>query len=179
MHFSIVTVTTFALSLGGAFALPNPQPEPQSVGNSGAPGVHKQSGGEQACCINSASVHTDGLLSGLLAKGVLKNILGSSDQTCAKLTLIENLNLLGFTKQGQNGAGSCSQQKAKCDDEKVSFVPSFPSPLGLGGRRHANGYSAPPTRNSKPPSGCFGKFDFYGSLCCYLKEMLFCKPFWY
>lgn len=125
MHFSIVTATTFALSLGGAFALPNPQPEPQSVGNSGAPGVHKQSGGEQACCIHSASVHTDGLLSGLLAKGVLKNILGSSDQTCAKLTLIENLNLLGFTKQGQNGAGSCSHTKAKCDDEKVCFVPSF------------------------------------------------------
>lgn len=165
MHFAIFTATTFALSLGGVFALPNPQPEPQSAGNSGAPGAHHQSGGEQACCVNSESVHADGVLSGLLAQGLLKDVLGSSGQTCAKLTLIENLNLLGFTKQGQNGAGSCSQTKAKCDDEKVCFVPSFLFLLGLGGRRHANGYSAPPTRNSKPPSGCFGgDDDVYGSM---------------
>lgn len=55
----------------------------------------------------------------------------------------------------------------------------FPFPLRRGGggdggrRRHANGYSAPPMRNSKPPSGCVGTDDeVYGSLCCYLKEIM-------
>lgn len=167
MHLSTVTVTALALVLG-ASALPNPQPEPQSVGSPGAPGDLEQSGGEQACCIHSSSVHADGLLSGLLTQGLLKNILGSSDQTCAKLTLIENFNLLGFTKQGPNGAGSCKETKAKCDDEKVCFLFSFPSVFG---GRGANGYSVPLTRNTKGTKWSFRQDDdIYGLLIGYFKE---------
>merc|ERR1712187_522751 len=99
MHFSTV-VATFALALGVS-AIPQGPP-----GHDGA-GVHQANnqhgGGVKACCLNKSTIQADGILSGLLTRGALKNILGSSDQACAEFHLIENLNILGFTKQGTNG----------------------------------------------------------------------------
>ena len=90
MHFSTV-VATFALALGVA-AVPQGAP-------GGGPGVqqgqNQKSGGEKACCLNKSEIKADGILSGLLTKGLLHDVLGSSDQACAKFSLIENLNILG------------------------------------------------------------------------------------
>ena len=90
MHFSTV-VATFALALGVA-AVPQGPP-------GGAPGVHqgenKHGGGEKACCLNKSEIESDGILSGLLTRGLLTDVLGTSDQACAKFSLIENLNILG------------------------------------------------------------------------------------
>ena len=85
MHFSTV-VATLALALG--------------VAAGGAPAaVHQDNtkceGGKTACCLSKSDVHADGILSGVLTKGLLHDVLGSSDQACAKWDLIENLNLLG------------------------------------------------------------------------------------
>lgn len=61
----------------------------------------------------------------------------------------------------------------------------FPFPLRRGGggrRRHANGYSAPPTRNSKPPSGCVGTDDerLWVSMLLFKGDnVIFVNLFWY
>merc|ERR1712187_726604 len=109
MHFSTV-VATLALALG--------------VAAGGAPAaVHQDNtkceGGKTACCLNKSDVQADGILSGVLTKGLLHDVLGSSDQACAKWDLIENLNLLGFTKQGQNGQ-SCKSVTACCPEGEGS-----------------------------------------------------------
>lgn len=87
MQFSTVA-TVLALALGVA---------------AGGPSIHQIKnqcpGGKAACCISKADIHSDGILSGLLTEGLLDNVLGSSDQACAKWELIENLNLLGMDIQ--------------------------------------------------------------------------------
>ncbi|KAH8689878.1 hypothetical protein BGW36DRAFT_432844 [Talaromyces proteolyticus] len=78
-------------------------------------------GGEVACCINNEEINGDGVLGNLLQKGLLlNNVLGTQDSACAKTSLIENLNLLGFTQEGSDGP-SCSASTACCsgDDCKV------------------------------------------------------------
>ena len=91
MHFSTV-VATFALALGVSA-------NPQGPASHGGPGVqqghHQHGGGAKACCLNKSTIESDGILSGLLTRGLLTDVLGSSDQACAKFELIENLNILG------------------------------------------------------------------------------------
>lgn len=77
MHFSTV-LATLALALGATAV---------SQGHSG--------GGVNACCLNKSTIESNGVLTGLLTRGVLKNILGTSDQACAEFHVIENLNILG------------------------------------------------------------------------------------
>ena len=77
MHFSTV-LATLALALGATAV------------SQGQPG-----GGVNACCLNKSTIESNGVLTGLLTRGVLKNILGTSDQACAEFHVIENLNILG------------------------------------------------------------------------------------
>lgn len=77
MHFSTV-LATLSLALGATAV---------SQGHSG--------GGVNACCLNKSTIESNGVLTGLLTRGVLKNILGTSDQACAEFHVIENLNILG------------------------------------------------------------------------------------
>ena len=90
MHFSTV-VATFALALGVA-AVPQGAP-------GGGPGVqqgqNQKSGGEKACCLNKSEIKADGILSGLLTRGLLTDVLGTSDEACARFSVIQNLNILG------------------------------------------------------------------------------------
>ena len=85
MHFStVVAALTFALG----------------VAAHGPPAaIHQDKnqcdGGKTACCLNKSDIEADGILSGVLTRGLLTDVLGSSDQACAKWELIENLNLLG------------------------------------------------------------------------------------
>lgn len=88
MQFSIVAAT-LALALGVA-AQPHGGP-PLAVHQA----KNQCSGGHVACCMQKSDVKADGIASGLLTKGLLVDVLGSSDQACAKWELIENLNLLG------------------------------------------------------------------------------------
>lgn len=91
----IAIVTTFALALGVSAISQEP---PHQDGHD-SPNIHQAAnqhdGGEKACCLSKSTIHADGILSGLLTRGLLTDVLGSSDQACAKLELIENLNLLG------------------------------------------------------------------------------------
>lgn len=86
MHFSAVYGAVFAFALGVA-------------AHGGPPSIHQaktQCGGAStACCLSKSEIHADGILSGVLSRGLLTSVLGSSDQACAKNELIENLNLLG------------------------------------------------------------------------------------
>lgn len=89
MQFSIVAAT-LALALGVA-AQPHGPPGPLAIHQA----KNQCSGGHVACCMQKSDVQADGIASGLLTKGLLTDVLGSSDQACAKWHLIENLNLLG------------------------------------------------------------------------------------
>ena len=91
MQFSVVAAT-LALALGVAA-------QPHGPPSHGPLAIHQAKtqcgGGHVACCIQKSDIHADGIASGLLTKGLLTDVLGSSDQACAKWDLIENLNLLG------------------------------------------------------------------------------------
>ena len=78
---------------------PSPEPLPSCLAAGGPAGVHQDKtqceGGKTACCLNKSDIQADGILSGVLTRGLLTDVLGSSDQACAKWDLIENLNLIG------------------------------------------------------------------------------------
>ncbi|QKX59816.1 uncharacterized protein TRUGW13939_06958 [Talaromyces rugulosus] len=84
--------------------------------------AQEQCPGEVACCINKEEVEGNGVLGNLLQKGLLlNNVLGTQDSACAKTSLIENLNLLGFTVEGNNGP-SCKSSTACCTGDNCSAV---------------------------------------------------------
>lgn len=90
MHFTTIFATTLAFSLGVAA-----QPQhhaPLTVDQAKT----QCGGGHMACCLNESEIKADGITSSLLTRGLLTDVLGSSDQSCAKWELIENLNLLGM-----------------------------------------------------------------------------------
>lgn len=90
MHFTTIFATTLALALGVAA-----QPQhhsPLTVDQAKT----QCGGGHMACCLNDSEIKADGVASGLLSRGLLTDVLGSSDQSCAKWELIENFNLLGM-----------------------------------------------------------------------------------
>lgn len=92
--------------------------------------VHQQKNecgdGDLACCNLHSDIEADGL-SDLLTEGLLTPIFGSEEQSCAKFTLIENLNILGILfSASREGAGlqqllTCFQGfTTKKDDDKPS-----------------------------------------------------------
>lgn len=90
MQFSAVLATTLTFALGVAA-----QPQhhaPLTVDQAKT----QCGGGHMACCLSDSEIKADGIASGLLTRGLLTDVLGSSDQSCAKFELIENLNLLGM-----------------------------------------------------------------------------------
>lgn len=86
MQFSAVYGMVLAFALG--------------VAAHGAPSVHQdktQCPGDQiSCCINKSDIKGDGVLDNLLARGLISNLLGASDQACAKTELIGEINILGM-----------------------------------------------------------------------------------
>ncbi|KAJ5816961.1 hypothetical protein N7447_009194 [Penicillium robsamsonii] len=111
MQFTFATLVTLAVS---AMAMPSP---------SGGKGLalSKASGycqaGEIACCNPKKDIKADGVLGNLLAEGALNNLLGVGDSACASQSLIKNLNLLGFTQEGQEGT-TCKNTIACCPSGK-------------------------------------------------------------
>lgn len=88
MQFTtIATLFTFVLIVTA-------QPSRSSVD------VHQQKndcgGGHLACCFEHSDIHADDPLSDLLTDGLLNPIIGSQEQSCAKFSLIENINVLGM-----------------------------------------------------------------------------------
>lgn len=111
MHLSTATTTVVLLALGlNASAMPSPkvveQPQP----------------GEKACCVQSSSI-SEG--TNLLTRGLISNLLGASDQACATTSVIETLNLLGFSEH-KDGNHSCLGTPARCHEGRVSFLLFFP-----------------------------------------------------
>ncbi|ODM15983.1 hypothetical protein SI65_08417 [Aspergillus cristatus] len=108
MQFATI-VALFALALG-VTAHPGHPPVD----------VHQQKnecgGGQLACCLEHSDIHADGFLSGLLTEGLLTPIIGSQEQSCAKFSLIENLNILGFTTKKDDDKPSCKSITACCPD---------------------------------------------------------------
>ncbi|CRG82971.1 hypothetical protein PISL3812_00318 [Talaromyces islandicus] len=77
--------------------------------------------GEVACCQNTEVLKADGVLGNLLGKGLLNNLIGTGDSSCAKTSLIENLNILGFTEKGKEGV-QCSSTTACCSGDKCVAI---------------------------------------------------------
>ncbi|KAH8689876.1 hypothetical protein BGW36DRAFT_432842 [Talaromyces proteolyticus] len=111
MQYTLLTIA-FAIA---ATAMPGQKGQHGQVSIAEAQG--QCPGGEIACCVNNEEINGDGILGNLLQKGaLLQNVLGTQDSACAKTSLIENLNLLGFTVEGSDGP-SCSSQTACCSGD--------------------------------------------------------------
>ena len=86
MQFSAVYGMVMAFALG--------------VAAHGAPSVHQdktQCPGDQiSCCINKSDIKGGGILDNLLSRGLIHDLLGASDQACAKTDLIGEINILGM-----------------------------------------------------------------------------------
>ncbi|KAJ5277537.1 Spore-wall fungal hydrophobin dewA [Penicillium chrysogenum] len=109
MKFTIATVVTIAVS---AAALAPPQGnKPKQVSLAQADGLCQA--GKVACCNPKKDISGDGIIGNLLAEGLLNNLLGVGDSACASQSLIKNLNLLGFTEEGQEGT-TCKNTIACC-----------------------------------------------------------------
>lgn len=85
MQFSAVYGMVLAFALG--------------VAAHGAPSVHQDKtqcpGAQVSCCINKSDIKGEGVLDNLLARGLISNLIGASDQACAKTELIGEINILG------------------------------------------------------------------------------------
>lgn len=99
MQFNMVSILAFAAAVA---ALPNSYPGQSQTQNSITIDEAKANcpAGEVACCQNSEDLQADGVLGNLLGKGLLNNLLGTGDSSCAKFSLIENLNILGMLYSG-------------------------------------------------------------------------------
>ncbi|KAJ5277538.1 Spore-wall fungal hydrophobin dewA [Penicillium chrysogenum] len=109
MKFTIATVVTIVVS---AVAMPSFEGnKPKQIS------LHQASGlcqaGKVACCNPKKDISGEGVLGNLLAEGLLNNLLGVGDSACASQSLIKNLNLLGFTEEGQEGT-TCKNTIACC-----------------------------------------------------------------
>lgn len=94
MRFETLSVIAFAIAAAGAALGPS---EPKSQESFSIEEAKSSCpGGNVACCQNTEVIKADGVLGNLLAKGALNNLLGVGDSSCAKTSLIENLNLLGM-----------------------------------------------------------------------------------
>ncbi|KXG46795.1 uncharacterized protein PGRI_035410 [Penicillium griseofulvum] len=107
MQFTLATLVTLAVS---AVAMPSAS---QSKGLALSKAAGFCQAGEIACCNPKKEISGDGILGNLLAQGALNNLLGVGDSACASQSLIKNLNLLGFTEEGQEGT-TCKNVIACC-----------------------------------------------------------------
>lgn len=123
MHLSTATMTAvlaLGMSVSALPADPQQQQPPQEKHEQHTSGPSDQ--GEKACCVSSSTIE-----SSTLARGLITNLLGASDQACATTALIEKLNLLGFSEQ-KNGNHECTETSAKCHGDVVCFFsPSLSS----------------------------------------------------
>jgi hypothetical protein len=94
MKFEIISLVAFAMAVASA-RTGTPPSYQQSISIDEAKAYCP--GGDVACCQNKEIIQADGILGNLLAKGALNNLLGVGDSSCAKTSLIENLNLLGMS----------------------------------------------------------------------------------
>lgn len=92
MKFEILSLVVFAMAVASERPGASPSYQ-QSISIDEAKSYCP--GGDVACCQNTEIIQGDGVLGNLLAKGALNNLLGVGDSSCAKSSLIENLNLLG------------------------------------------------------------------------------------
>ncbi|KAH8689877.1 hypothetical protein BGW36DRAFT_389875 [Talaromyces proteolyticus] len=113
---SVSLIISIALAMTATAAVgPSPGSQPGQLSIKEA--QDKYPGSEIACCKNKEDINADGILGNLLQKGLaLQNLLGTQDSACAKTSLIENLNILGFTKEGADGV-SCSGTTAYCPED--------------------------------------------------------------
>jgi hypothetical protein len=97
MRCDTLSVIAFAVAAAGAALGPSEPKFQQSFSIDEAKAYCPS--GDVACCQNTEVIKADGVLGNLLAKGALNNLLGVGDSSCAKSSLIENLNLLGMFHQ--------------------------------------------------------------------------------
>lgn len=97
MRYDILSVIAFAVATAGAALGSSSARSQDSISIEEAKAYCP--GGDVACCQNTEIIKGDGVLGNLLAKGALNNLLGVGDSSCAKTSLIENLNILGMSHQ--------------------------------------------------------------------------------
>ncbi|KXG46794.1 Hydrophobin [Penicillium griseofulvum] len=110
MKFTIATLVTLAMS---AAAMPstNGKPKTKEISFSQAAGLCTV--GEVSCCNPKKEISGNGVLGNLLAEGLLNNLIGTGDSACTSVSLIKNLNILGITKEAQEGT-TCTSVIACC-----------------------------------------------------------------
>ncbi|KAJ5475847.1 hypothetical protein N7475_001576 [Penicillium sp. IBT 31633x] len=84
---------------------------------SDSPTISKAQGqcstGDISCCNPKEELKADGILGNLLAGGILKGLLGTSNSACASTSLIDNLSILSIVKEGDSGT-TCKNVIACC-----------------------------------------------------------------
>ncbi|KAJ5372033.1 Hydrophobin [Penicillium concentricum] len=108
MQFTFATLLTLAVS---AVAMPSANGSPKGVTVAQAQGLCQA--GTVSCCNPKKEISGQGVLGNLLAEGLLNNLIGTGDSACTSVSLIKNLNILGFTNEGQEGT-TCSNTIACC-----------------------------------------------------------------
>ncbi|KAJ5154021.1 uncharacterized protein N7500_009460 [Penicillium coprophilum] len=110
MKFTIATLVTIAVSVAAMPSVQGHNPSKQ-ITLAQAQGLCQS--GKVACCNPKKDIHGDGIIGNLLAEGLLNNLLGVGDSACASQSLIKNLNILGFTEEGNEGT-TCKNTIACC-----------------------------------------------------------------
>ncbi|KAB8073411.1 hypothetical protein BDV29DRAFT_157599 [Aspergillus leporis] len=102
MKLTIATVLTLGLSVA---AMPKANEKSSKLSHSAALSDAKDQCGtaDISCCDSKESFGGDGLLGNLLAGGILNGLLGNSNSACAKTSLIDDLNILGLSKDSDDG----------------------------------------------------------------------------
>ncbi|OKL58010.1 hypothetical protein UA08_06805 [Talaromyces atroroseus] len=112
MRATILALLSFAMAVTAAVG---PQGSQEGLGDNPpiADAQKEYPDSDIACCQNKEILSADGILGNLLGKGALNNVLGVGDSACAKFSLIENLNILGITKEDGDGV-KCIGSTAYC-----------------------------------------------------------------
>ncbi|KAF9883860.1 hypothetical protein FE257_002703 [Aspergillus nanangensis] len=117
MRFTIATVLTLAMAVAAI-----PQREGGQQGGQREGGEHKQKASIQeaqcvngaiSCCLNTNEHENKGLLAGLLAEGLVSNLIGNRDSSCAKLDVLDDIAVLAMTKKEEHGT-VCKNIMACC-----------------------------------------------------------------
>ncbi|KAE8368534.1 hypothetical protein BDV27DRAFT_122191 [Aspergillus caelatus] len=113
MKFTVAAVLGFAIT---ALAVPSAnqgagQPKITQISYHEAKG--QCTTGDIYCCNNKHDEKTGGLLN-LLNDGLIKNLDGQSDSSCASTSLIKELNLLSFATHGKDDKDSFCKNVIAC-----------------------------------------------------------------
>ncbi|KAE8379872.1 hypothetical protein BDV26DRAFT_152688 [Aspergillus bertholletiae] len=119
MKFTVAAILSFAIT---ALAIPSTNEGSKAAGRlSYAEAKGECSTGQISCC-NNVNVEEDKTLISLARDGLLNNLVGNKDSSCASASLIKEVNLLSFADTGKDEASSFCKQVTACCPNKGDCV---------------------------------------------------------